>query len=342
MPPPPYLEIADLLRDGKVIPFLGAGVNFGTRQPPDALWDERSSHFLPSGPELSRYLARRISFPSDQPHDLDDLAKVAAYFVETSARVRLRERLQDIFVREYTPSSVHLHLADIARKSEAEIAEQPEGRKEPGTPLLVVTTNYDDLLEQAFNALGRPYDLVIYPTDRKDIAASVLWWPHGAGEPEAVAPNQLCIDLKNTNVIYKMHGSVDRGRRNLDSFVITEDDYIDFLSRMTTQGGAVPAQFMRYFRARHFLFLGYGLGDWNLRVVLRNLRNILPPEDAGAGGETAAAPRPLSPADDQELTSWAIQFRPTDLEKELWRARKVKIYDQDINAFVRGLREEVQ
>lgn len=331
--PPPYPGIARLLSEGKVVPFLGAGVNFGTR-PPGASWDEAESPFLPSGAELSRRLAHESGFPSQQPHDLNDLAKVSAFFVETFARVRLRENLQRIFVREYTPASIHLYLAEVARKSDADIAAQPEGERRPGTPLLIVTTNYDDLLEQAFRSLGRPYDLVVYPTDRKEVAASVLWWRHGETEPEAVSPNELYIDLARTNVIYKMHGSVDREQRRFDSYVITEDDYVDFLSRMTTQGGAVPSQFMRHFRTRHFLFLGYGLGDWNLRVVLRNLRMVLPPEADAAGAQGQAA------ADEHELTSWAIQRTPTELEEELWRARRVKIYDQDINEFVRGMRGE--
>ena len=38
-----------------------------------------------------------------------------------------------------------------------------------------------------------------------------------------------------------------------------------------TSGTAVPKSFLRYFRGRSFLFLGYSLSDWNLRVVLRNL-----------------------------------------------------------------------
>lgn len=333
MPPkPPYGEIADLLKEGKVVPFLGAGVNFGTRQPPDAKWDEKTSTFLPSGAELSRYLADRIGFPSEDKHDISDLAKVASYFVETSARRRLRDRLQDLLIRDYVPSTTHNYLAEIALQAEDENA--------PGTPLLIVTTNYDDLTEQAFIKLGRPYDLVIYPTDRKDIAASILWWRHGTDEPLAILPNQLFIDLKKTNVIYKMHGSVDRLKRNLDSFVITEEDYVDFLSRMIGQG-AVPAQFMRHFRTRHFLFLGYGLGDWNLRVVLKNLRTVLPQtESNAAAGERDSTLQSSTEEEDEDLRSWAIQHNPSDLEMALWSARRVKIYDHDINEFVAGLRAE--
>ncbi len=157
-----------------------------------------------------------------------------------------------------------------------------------------------------------------------------MWRQHGATDPVAVTPNQLFIDLSTTSVIYKMHGTVDRVQPKWDSYVITEEDYVDFLSRMTGQG-AVPALFMRHFRTRPFLFLGYGLGDWNLRVVLKNLRSVVRP----TGNEAAAIEE-----DEEDVRSWAIQFRPSDLEVELWSARDVKVYDVDINEFVRRLREQ--
>jgi hypothetical protein len=308
MPEPPYGEIADLLMQGQVIPLLGAGVNFGMR-PAGATYDEAASGFLPSGAELSRILARRCSFPSQEEHDVADLAKVSSYFVETSARKRLRERLRKVFDRDYEPCGIHAYLAEVA------------------APLLIVTTNYDDLTERAFRKVGRPFDLVVHPTDRKDVDASVLWWRHGATEPEAVPPNQLFIDLDKTTVLYKMHGTIDRIRGDWDSYVITEEDYVDFLARMTSQT-AVPSLFMRHLRMRHFLFLGYGLRDWNFRVVLKNLKGVLP-------GRADA-----SEDEEDDLVSWAIQYRPSELEVELWRSRRVKIYDVDINEFVKRLREE--
>lgn len=307
MAEPPYGEIADLLSSGQVVPFLGAGVNFGTR-PPGAGWDLETGEFLPSGGELSRFLAGRANFPSTDEHDLTDLAKVASYFVEASGRKPLRERLRRIFDRDFTPCDIHALLAEVR------------------APLLIVTTNYDDLTERAFQAAGRPYDLVIHPTDRKDVKASVLWWKHGESEPVAVPPNQLYIDLKATTVLYKMHGTIDRLQRKWDSYVITEEDYVDFLSRMTGQT-AVPALFMRHFRTRHFLFLGYGLRDWNLRVVLKNL-TAPPVAEAGSDDEE----------EEDDLRSWAIQFRPSPLEIELWNTRNVKIYDVDINEFAGRLR----
>ena len=312
MAEPPYGEIADLLREGEVIPFLGAGVNFGTR-PKGAAWDEKNAAFLPSGAELSRFLARQSNFPSTEDNDLADLAKVSSYFVEASARRRLRDHLRKIFDREFAPCDIHHYLAEVP------------------APTLIVTTNYDTLTEDAFKKAGHPYDLVIHPTDRKDVEASVLWWPHQAAEPVAMPPNKLFIDLKTTTVIYKMHGTVDRQLRKWDSYVITEEDYVDFLSRMTGQT-AVPALFMRHFRTRHFLFLGYGLRDWNLRVVLKNLRTALP--------TIKADEQEMEDEGDDDLRSWAIQFRPSSLEIELWNARQIKIYDVDINEFVRRIREQ--
>lgn len=307
---PPYGLISGLLKKSEVVPFLGAGVNFGTRQPPDAKWDEKASSFLPSGRELSLSLADSVGFPSQDDHDLADLAKVASFFVDTAGRKRVRERLHELFDHDFEPCDIHNYLASLS------------------APVLIVTTNYDDLTERAFKKAGKPYDLVVHPTDRKDVEASVVWWQHGATKPEAIAPNKLYIDLKTTNVIYKMHGTVDRPLGEWDSYVITEEDYIDFLTRMTGQT-AVPAQFMRHFRSRSFLFMGYGLNDWNFRVVLNNLKCVLPSNPDGS----VALP-------EENLPSWAIQFRPSDLERELWDMRKVKIYDVDINEFVKQLREK--
>ena len=327
---PPDREIADLLREGQVIPFLGAGVNLGSR-PLNASWSE-NSNFLPRGDELSRYLADIINFPSDDEHDLTDLAKVSSYYVETSARFRLLNRLREVFRREgYQPCSVHNFLTELAKSAELAKERQP-----PGTgdykPLLIVTTNYDDLTELAFQQNQCPYDLVAHPTDRKDRAASVMWWPNGAKEPVWVRPNHLYINLDTTTVIYKMHGTVDKKAGNFDSYVVTEEDYVDFLSLMTSQE-AIPALFMSHFHSRQFLFLGYGLRDWNFRVMLNNLRDVLPKSRNLPGREESEM---------EEGKSWAIQHNPSALEEELWNARNVKIYNQDIDHFVAELKSRTQ
>lgn len=309
MAEPPYGVIWNRLRRGKVVPFLGAGASMATR-PEGVKWDPDDPVTLPSGAELSRLLADETCFPFARPSEAEDLATVSSYYCDMNGRRVLRERLRDLINRDFPCGRLHHFLASV------------------DVPLVFVVTNYDTLLEQAFLAAGRPYELVVHPAERRDFANAVLWWPHGAPEPQFREPNRLehDIDLAHNTVIYKMHGSVCRDCDRWDNFVITEDDYVDFLSRMTTHS-AVPSLFTADFRDKSFLFLGYSLRDWNLRVVLKNL-----------GRERAS--RGADAEDDEDLPrSWAIQRDPSEYERRLWESRGVSIFDVGIDEFVAKLAE---
>lgn len=305
MAEPPYGVIWNRLRAGKVVPFLGAGASFVGRTS-GTLWNPNQPAFFPSGRELSQFLATETSFPSSESRDRDDLAKVSSYYADVNGRRALREQLRDLLARDFPRGTLHDFLAAVP------------------TPLVIVTTNYDSLVEQAFLAAKKPYDLVIYPADRKDIANAVLWWQHDASEPRVQAPNELDIDLSQTTVIYKMHGTVRRDADTWDNFVITEEDYIEFLSRMTANT-AVPALLLEYFRTRSFLFLGYGLNDWNFRVILKNLTKFLPAQQADR--------------EEEMLPSWAVQYHPSELEIKLWERRNVSVFDLTIDEFVVKMNE---
>jgi hypothetical protein len=304
---PPYGIIANRLAAGRVVPFLGAGASL-VQRPPGKAWAPDNTMLLPSGLDLAHFLADEAEFPSDDPNDVDDLAKVSSYYAAVAGRRALRERLRDVLKHDYEPTPLHRYLASIS------------------APLVLVVTNYDTLAEQAFRAAGKPYDLIVYPADRMDIANAVLWWPYGEAEPLVRPPNELDIDLNVTTVIYKMHGTVMQKTEKWDNFVITEEDYVEFLSRMT-RGLAVPSLFYPYFRERSFLFLGYSLRDWNLRVVLRNLAKYF-------------ARR--SDDDDEDLPSWAIQRNPSELERRLWSTRNVNIFNVELEQFVMRLSERRQ
>jgi hypothetical protein len=222
-----------------------------------------------------------------------ELTKVAQYFGIMGGRNELYRELRSIFDQDYEPAAVHELLAQTT------------------APILVITTNYDDLIERAFAAEGREYDVVVHTTDRK-LGNDILWFPYGQPTPNRIVPKKLNIDLGKTSVIYKMHGAVDRVESSRDQYVITEDDYIDFLTRMT-KNQVIPAIFTECFETRSLLFLGYGLRDWNLRVVLNRIKN--------------------------SRTSWAIQFEPSLLEQRFWQKRGVEVFDMRIEDFVRKLRE---
>jgi hypothetical protein len=189
--PPPYTPIAKRLSAGQVVPIIGAGASHSGR-PADARWNPQAPEFLPSGMELSQFLAEDTGFPSEE--ERGQLAEVASYYEAFQTRDALRERLRqvlgpDALARAAIPS-LYQFLAEVPR------------------PLLVITTNYDTQIERAFQAAQKSYDLVVYMADRKDLANAVLWWPAGAATPETPAPNALYIDLETTTVIFKIHGAI--------------------------------------------------------------------------------------------------------------------------------------
>jgi SIR2-like domain len=306
---PPYGVIWNALKEGTVVPFLGAGASMIQTEAKEEAWNFDLPKRLPSGGELAQFLASETEFPAPEPSDMKNLAKVCSYYADISGRGRLRSRLRQALNHEFDFGVLHTLLA-----------------KQP-TPLLIVLTNYDTFLERAFDKEGKPYDLVVYPADLKDNANAVQWWPYGAKEPQLSAPNALNFDidekLRTTSIIFKMHGTVAASSARWDHFVITEEDYIDFLSRMTANS-AIPSIFYPYFHERSFLFLGYGLGDWNLRVVLKNLTRGM----ASWSGAAAA---------DEIPPSWAIQRNPSLLEQTLWRKRNVEIFQMEIDEFVSRL-----
>ena len=304
--PPPYRDIARTLTAGQVVPIIGTGASHAGR-PADVHWNPQAPEFLPSGVELSHLLADETNFPSED--ERDQLAEVASYYEADKSRAALRERLRQVLgpdaLASATVPSLYEFLAKIPR------------------PLLVVTTNYDTQIERAFRAAQKPYDLVVYGADRKDLANAVLWWPHGAAEPETPTPNALDIDLETTTVIFKMHGSILSETDEWDSFVITETDYVDFLARIASRS-AIPALFSTHCRDRSLLFLGYSLRDWNFRTMLHSLNRFFAKRSAAYGEE--------------EIPSWAIDEHFSELEMKFWQKRGVYPYEIGIDEFVETLR----
>ncbi|HEY7422141.1 MAG TPA: SIR2 family protein, partial [Gaiellaceae bacterium] len=173
---PPYDDLRAMIRHGMVIPFLGAGASLAVRRADGAADDE--PRYLPSGRDLAHVLAGRARppFPSDDPFDLDDLAKVASWYVTNNGRQTLRVVLRELLEGSFERSPLHDLLANSPQ------------------PLLIFTTNYDTLLEEAFRHAGKPYDLVVYPADRAEAANAILWWPHEATEPQEVLASTFDVD----------------------------------------------------------------------------------------------------------------------------------------------------
>lgn len=290
-----YDLITRRLLKGKVVPILGAGVNLSNR-PPDAGYQR--GVYLPSGQELAQELARYIGVPLP---DGSDLARVSQYVSALEGEGSLYEELHDVFDADYPPTPLHHFLARLSRRT------RTDGAREC---MLIITTNYDDALERAFAAEGEPYDLVTYIAEGRDrgLFRHVPW----EGTPTVIrVPNEYAIPLDQRAVIAKIHGAVDRVASD-DSYVITEDHYIDYIARAGV-GGLFPVTLHAKMKTSHLLFVGYSLRDWNFRVMLYRL-----------WGEQEG----------MTFKSWAIQHLPDPIDRAAWDERGVDILDVLIQDFV--------
>jgi hypothetical protein len=304
-----FQKVVRKMRSGIVVPLLGAGVNLSGR-PKDVgfRWDSELHRFLPNGKELASWLVENFDYYPEL-EKIEDLLRVSQFLELKEGGGELYQRLHDLFDADYPPSPLHTFLAEL----------QPILRSQGRGAQVIMTTNYDDALERAFVAAGEHYDLITYVcTSPVDQRGRFMHYPPGADEPDAiVAPNEYeGLDLSQRAVILKMHGAVRRRRDfNEDNYVITEDNYIDYLTH-TDISGLLPKPIPMKLRNSHFLFLGYGMRDWNLRVILRRI-----------WGEQAL-----------EYPSWSIQLGADELEQAFWSDRKVEILELDLDEYVANLR----
>jgi hypothetical protein len=164
--------------------------------------------------------------------------------------------------------------------------------------------------------VGEEFDVVSYLASGRDGGKFCHFSPDGTARVVDV-PNRYAteLDLGRRTVILKLHGSVDPSpERTWESFVVTEDDYLDYLPE-SDLGAAIPVALAAHLRRSHFLFLGYAMQDWNLRLVLNRVW----------GGATV------------NYRSWAVAPGMPGLERALWRRRDVDVLNVSLEEFVDSL-----
>jgi SIR2-like domain len=285
-----------------VVPFLGAGANLCGAP---AGVGFRESGRLPSGGELAEFLAEqhRVPYP-----DRTNLGRVSQ-FVELfrGGEKVLYEELRRLFTGAYEPNDLHRLLAALPALLRDEGAGPPYR--------LIVTTNYDDLLEQAFQAAGEPYELLYYAVARRDRRSALMRVNADGRHVPAQRKVPAAAEAAKPIVILKIHGAVDRELATRDSYVITEDDYIDYLAVKDVLK-LLPTSVLAAMSESNFLFLGYGMRDWNLRVVLHRIW-----EDR-----------------ELEADSWAIEREPDELDRKFWNRRNVEIVESPLEDWVACMR----
>ena len=316
MPTTPALNshfrlVARGILKGSVVPVLGAGANLCDRAPEER-WTPGGN--LPSGGELAAWLAEEFEC---EIGDRSDLLLVSQYADVTSGEGPLYERLHALFDRDYPIPTLHRFLATLPARMAAHDL--------PPRHQLIVTTNYDDLLERALREAGEPFDVVRYLATGPNRGKFVHEQPHD--EPTGSQGRERVIDVpkrytavssEERTVVLKIHGAVDRDDEAHDSYVITEDHYIDYLTH-TTPNELIPVNLLDELLHCHFLFLGYAMRDWNLRVILHRIWAL---RDLG-------------------WNAWAVQRQVDLLDEKLWRKRDVELYELGLSEYIGELAARV-
>jgi len=279
-------EIVRALLAGRVVPVLG----------------------LDGAGDLAAHLASAFDVPRDRPVDL---ARVSQYVATMQGSGPLYDELHARFEAAVEPGPLHRFLARLPALL----------RDRGATHQLIVSTNYDLALERAFEEAGEELDIVAY------VAAGPhrgRFWhrPPGQAPRPIDIPNTYAteLSLERRTILLKLHGAVDPlPEREWESFVITEDDYIDYLghSELTS---VVPVSLAAKLRRSHFLFLGYDMADWNLRLILNRI-----------WGDRPVAYR-----------SWAVQRSLSPLAHAFWRRFDVTPLDVEPETYVELLERRME
>jgi DNA-binding SARP family transcriptional activator len=286
-----YRELIDALIAGRLVPVLGARAHADTQHGRNGI--------APGANDAADYLARQFDC---QPARL---AQISQYVEVTRGSGPLYDELHSLYDADFDPSPAHRLVARL-----------PALLRERGAAqLLVVTTNYDLALERALLDEGEEFDVVSYLAVGPHRGRFVHVAPDGQAHVIEVANEYGELAPDRRTVVLKVHGQVDRRpEREWESFVVSEDDYIDYLAQ-TELASLVPVTLTARLRRSHFLFLGYPPHEWNFRVFLHRLW----------GGQKVS------------YRSWAVEPKPDALEREFWRHVDVDLLDVPLDRYVEEL-----
>ena len=217
---------------------------------------------LPLGADIARQWATSHDYPFE---DSNNLIKVAQFLAVENDPMFPKDEIVQMF-------------SDLNAAPDFKDKSEPH-RLLADLPLAVyLTTNYDDFMTRALESRNR------------DAKREICRW-NSLTKSE---PSKFDEGYKPTvanPVVFHLHGHTGRP----ESIVLTEDDYFDFLVNVSRDQMVIPERIQQALTETSVLFIGYGLADWNFRVLLQGLSRFM--EKGLARGHMAIM---LPPSSDSE------------------------------------------
>jgi hypothetical protein len=197
---------------------------------------------LPLGGDIASQWASDNDYPFP---DSNNLIKVAQFLAVENYPMFPKDEIVEIFQNSKASP-------DFNQKNEPH-------RLLADLPIPVyLTTNYDDFMTKALESRHR------------DPKREFCRW----NSLIRTAPSQFDDGYQPTvanPVVFHLHGNTTEPA----SIVLTEDDYFDFLVNITREPNLIPPRIQQALTETSVLFIGYGLADWNFRVLLQGLSRYM-------------------------------------------------------------------
>ena len=304
--------ILDRIEERRCVPFLGAAVNISSN----------GYEGLPLGEQVAISLVRELLGlkAGEEPTDLAQVTTheklVAAGLDKDLARIALKNLPRVALHAEMAAHGDYDYFLKLLKGIIPDYKRKPSKllKTIAALPLrLIVTTNYDRLLEVALDESDNKdnYRLVVQPINGFDegssLPALMEWLPTYEGV-----------------TVYKIHGTFSEQPGNGQTndpgrIIVTEDDYIHFLTVIGKENEGVPNSIKEKLVDSTLLFLGYSLEDWDFRTLHKGLIEGLAPH--------------------VQRASFAIQKDPPEFLRDFWRKKGVTIYDIDVHQFADDLEQ---
>lgn len=250
------------IRSGKFTPIISDRVFFPGVNNLLERWAEEIRYPFPlerglTIPKMAQYLTATSRDDLTAKEDFLEFSK--EYLLETvqetaeADQLNLLDRLED-------------ELPDLTFSELANRLDYPKYNDEFENPLFVlgslplplyITTSYYDFMERALLKAGKkPRTEVCYWQDELISDIPSIFEDDPDYEPSEEEP-----------LVFHLNG-LDQYPASL---VLTEDDYLDFLIRISQDMEALPRRVAQALVDSSLLMLGYQLDDWNFKVMFRGL-----------------------------------------------------------------------
>lgn len=197
-------NIRKAIDNNKLVVFAGAGISVDAG--------------VPKWSELIKVMKKEINVSENET----DYLKIAQLYYNERQQKEYIDKIRSVLNHKKVQSNeIHEEIFKL----------NPNG---------ILTTNYDDLLDQVIEKEALPYSIV---TRDKDF-------------PYAI----------NNNLLVKVHGDL-----NNTDIVLKEDDYLNY----STTHPLIESFIKSVFSNKLVMFVGYSYSDYNLKHIIKNVKTIL-------------------------------------------------------------------